>query len=106
MISSNDKKVIVSEFVQDDSERTVKFMHGSSVARDIIPVTVLHVKINKVYEAKTVEVPVHHLKRFAYTFCIALRGIGFGKASSGEKIIDLSYGNHVIAFILKNIEHG
>ena len=75
-------------------------MHCGIVAFDIIPVAVLHVEVDQVDKAQAVKVTVHDLYRLLDAVCVALCGIGFGKAPSCKEVIDLTYGYYVIAFAL------
>ena len=100
VVSRYDQKIVLIKKIQYLAETVVELVHGGRIAFDIVPVAVLHVEVDEINVADTMEIPVHELYELGDALGISRCGIGLGDAARSKEIIDLSYGDDIEAFAL------
>ena len=106
MIGSDDKEIVIAKQGEHFSELFVKGGHSPCVALKIVSVSVYHIEVNKVDEAKTVEVALHNINSLITAVVVAYSGIAFGEADACEYIVDLAYRDRVVTGVLKLLGNG
>ena len=80
-------------------------MQRLRVAVDVPAVSVEHVEIDEVHEAKPREVLIRIGERFGKTVGVSRRVGKLRHAASGKDIVNLADGNHVLARLDNRVEH-
>ena len=96
-----DKNIVFLHQFKNFSEPLVKFRHSTCITRNVISVSVNHIKIDKIYKAKTVKVTLHNSIKLIHSVGVAYRGIAFRKSDTCKNIVYFAYGYCIKSVILK-----
>ena len=106
MIGSNNQYVPPLHLRKEFSQLFIETGEGSSIAVHISAVTVFHVKIHQIYEAKTIIISVKLSNGLFHAILIAGNGHMTADTPSCKYIIDFANTYHGISCHLQKVQNG
>ena len=105
VVCRNDKNVLIGEAGKIFAKPSIESVQSFCISYRILTVSVLHIKINKIYKAKSVEIFVDYLSGLYHTLSIIMCRIGFGNSRHSEYITYLTNSDNVKSGFGKRVEH-
>lgn len=80
VIGGDNQQIVVAHIRQKLSELHVKFRHCVCISRNIVAMTVLHIEVDEIDKAKSLEISFLDVERNFHSVCIRRRAVGFAHA--------------------------
>ena len=75
MVGGDDENVVRAQLRHSRAEPGVKGVQSLGISYGILAVTVFHIKVNEIDEAKSVEIAVKKLVRLRHSLVVIMRGV-------------------------------
>ena len=106
MVGRDDQQIVIAHLFQDGCQLHIEAVQGIGIARNIVSVTIQHIKVHQIHKAQTLEVLLHALKELFHIGVIALVGISLRHTPSGKNIVDLADADDVFPDSHQDIQDG
>ena len=106
MVGGDHEHVVLFHFCHKSAEPFIKFGKGVCISFRIVSVTVNHIEIHKVDEAKTFKILLLEFGGFFHSDVVGTGAVCFGNAFSGEDIKNLSDADGRKTLFHKDIKRG
>ena len=105
MVCCDHQDILRSELCHDFRKTLVKVGESSGVSRNIVAVSVLHIKIDQIDKTESVEILIHISQSLVNTVLVVLGTCHLCDSFSCENIVDLADGENVLTGVFDIIEH-
>ena len=105
MVGSDDQVVVFPHFRKELAEPSVERRHRGGVSPHIVSMTVGHIEIDEIHEAKPAKIPICDSNGLIHAVVVIYGAIALGHTSSGKNIVYLPDRNARKSGFLHKIRH-